>query len=266
VPRAPRFDEPGTLHHVTIRSVEGRRLFPTDGDSLDLLQRFARWLRATESECIAWSLDGNHAHWVLRRGSGSLAELMGRFTSAFAQHFNWRYGRVGHLFQGRYQSRRITDERDLRWVVLYAMGNPVRHGLGDVPWLDEYAFSGWSGLIGARPAYEFESFDMALSLYGETVAEARANLRDALALAIATRWRPPADDRVEVVIAEVCRRRGIPRSAVLGVACDAREAQTEVILQAVASHAIPRRALAAALGISQSRITRAQVAASRERR
>jgi len=263
VPRKPRVDLPGTIHHVAIRGIEGRRLFPAEGDAIDILQRFGRWLRETGCECIAWSLNGNHAHFVLRRGERPLAELMARFTSAFAQHFNGRYGRAGHLFQSRYTSRLIRDEADLRWTVLYVLGNPVRHGISDPAGLDEYLWSGWSGVIGARPRFDFESFDTVLGLYGESIAEARRNLRDALELAVETRWAPPPDERLACIIADVCARHRIERSALVGGVCAARAAQLEVIRRAASELKTPWRVLREELLISHMHIARALRAPTR---
>ncbi len=46
----------------------------------------------------------------------------------YAAHFNRRYGRVGHLFQGRYKGILVNMELN-RYIVL----NPVRAGLVDNP-------------------------------------------------------------------------------------------------------------------------------------
>jgi putative transposase len=47
----------------------------------------------------------------------------------YAQSFNLKYDRVGHLFQSRYGSRRIHDEIQLAHVAGYILDNPVTAGL-----------------------------------------------------------------------------------------------------------------------------------------
>jgi hypothetical protein len=266
VPRKPRCDLPGTTHHVTVRGVDGLRLFPTDGYAFDFLRRFARWLRETKGECLAWSLNGNHAHLVIRRGERPMAELMARSTSAFAQHFNAHHGRVGHLLQSRYKSRMLLDEHDLRWTALYALGNPARHQIVDASGLDAYLWSGWSGAMGKRPLFEFESFAAVFALFGGDIAEARCNLRDALESAIATRWAPPADGGVTQVVTEVCAKHRVPRAAVTGSRCAARDAQTEIIGRCVEERKVRWRVLEAELAISRGRIARALRGADARRR
>jgi hypothetical protein len=182
---------------------------------------------------------------------------MARFTSAFAQHFNWRHARSGHLFQGRYRSRLVRDERDLRWILLYVLGNPVRHQIVDAAGLDAYPWSGWSGAVGARPAYEFETFAAVHAAFGGAGANARRNLHEALAAAVATRWTPPPDDRLERLVIETCARLRIERTEILGVACSAPRAQLEVIRRATRELRVPWRAVAVGLCIPRIRIARA---------
>ena len=60
MPRGPRLDAPGTLHHVIARGIERCTIFADDADLSDLLQRIARVLTATQSACYAWCLMPNH--------------------------------------------------------------------------------------------------------------------------------------------------------------------------------------------------------------
>jgi len=53
-------------------------------------------------------------------------------------------------------------------------------------------------------------------LYGESRANAVENLRDALRIAVATRWARPPDPRVMRLVDEACRRHGLPRIEVEG--------------------------------------------------
>ncbi len=227
-----------------------------DADPADMLRRLGRWTLETKSQCHAWSFNGNHAHFVIARGERPLAELMARFTSAFAQRFNWRYGRAGHLFMGRYESRPIRGEHDLRWTTLYAAANPVRHGASTVAALDSDPSSSWGAMVGARAPWPFESVDLPLALFGDSNAIAVASLRDALRIAVETRWARPPDPRLSRLVDEACGRRGIPRELFHGSFARARSAQDEVIRRALGELALTRREVEAELGASRSRVAR----------
>jgi REP element-mobilizing transposase RayT len=256
MPRRSRLDLPGSLHHICIRGVDGRRIFVDEADPVDLLRRYERWSLETKTRSLAWSLDGNHAHFVIERGEQPMAVLMARFTGAFAQRFNWRHERRGHLFMRRYESRRIRDESDLRWMVLYASANAVRHGAMGPPALDLSAESSWAGMMGTREPHSFEALDIALALYGEDVEQSRHNLRAALAMAIETKWAPPQHVEFAALVREVCTRLEVDIASLHRGKPNARAARQEIILRAVAELQMRRIDIAAKLGISTRQISR----------
>ena len=59
---------------------------------------------------------------------------MQRLNGLYAMRFNRRYDRRGHLFQNRFESRVITDERYLDNVIAYIFDNSTRVGLRGWPW------------------------------------------------------------------------------------------------------------------------------------
>ena len=68
------------------------------------------------------------------RPFGWTPEILNGF---YAQSFNGKYGRWGHVFGDRFWSRSLQEE-DLERTCLYVMANPVRAGLcarmADWPW------------------------------------------------------------------------------------------------------------------------------------
>jgi REP element-mobilizing transposase RayT len=63
---------------------------------------------------------------------------MHRLNGIYAQAFNKKYGRTGHLFGDRFATRVIEDEEYLADACRYVINNPVRAGLceraSDWPW------------------------------------------------------------------------------------------------------------------------------------
>ncbi|MDP3040728.1 MAG: hypothetical protein Q8O18_12785 [Deltaproteobacteria bacterium] len=53
MPCQVRLDAPGTLHHVMIRGIEGKRIFRDTQDRKDFV---------TRTRILAWPLLGNHVH------------------------------------------------------------------------------------------------------------------------------------------------------------------------------------------------------------
>ena len=58
---------------------------------------------------------------------------MKRLNGVYAQRFNRRHGRRGHLFGDRFWSSFIASEGHLRSACVYVLWNAVRAGLAESP-------------------------------------------------------------------------------------------------------------------------------------
>ena len=137
--RPPRLEIPGALYHVTARGNERRAIFRDDTDRSEYLDRIAHCRKKLPFELLAYCLMTNHVHLAIRRGSAPLSRIMARLHSTYAEWFNRRHGRVGHLFQGRYKAFFVRDDRHLYALVRYIHRNPVQARL--VPHASHYPWS-----------------------------------------------------------------------------------------------------------------------------
>ncbi len=78
MPRGPRLDAPGVLHHVMARGMERQRIFQDDADREDFVQRLARVAAAEALRVYAWALLPNHVQEM----NGSWAAASGLSRSA----------------------------------------------------------------------------------------------------------------------------------------------------------------------------------------
>ena len=111
MPRGPRLDAPGVLHHVMVRGIERRAIFRDDRDRTDFVQRAAALAHAGAWSVLAWALLPNHAHLLVRTAQRPLAAAMPALLTGYAGAFNRRHKRRGHLFQNRYQSILVEEDR-----------------------------------------------------------------------------------------------------------------------------------------------------------
>jgi len=68
MPRKARIDAPGALHHVISRGIGRRKVFHDNEDRDFFIERLAKVVSDTESQCFAWALIPNHFHLVLKTG------------------------------------------------------------------------------------------------------------------------------------------------------------------------------------------------------
>ncbi len=154
MPRGPRLDAPGVLHHVMVRGLERRALFHNDEDRADFTARLAALADRGSLVVYAWALLPNHAHLLIRTGQKPLARSMRSLLTGYAGAFNRRHRRAGHLFQNRYKSIVVEEEPYLLELVRYLHLNPLRSRVvDDMAALDSYPWTGHAALLGrvARP-------------------------------------------------------------------------------------------------------------------
>ena len=76
MPRGPRLDAPGVLHHVMARGIARQRIFQADADRADFVQRMARVAETEALTVYAWALLPTHFHLLVRTGRQPLARSM----------------------------------------------------------------------------------------------------------------------------------------------------------------------------------------------
>jgi REP element-mobilizing transposase RayT len=154
MPRGPRIDAPGTIHHVTFRGIERREIFRDDIDREAFLARLDRLALLMRVIILAWVLMPNHVHLVIGTEIGVLSRFMARLNTSYALYFNRRHGRSGYVFQNRFWSRPIDDDPEM--VIEYVHFNPVRAGMVTADGLPEYPWSGHGARVGVRAPRLFE--------------------------------------------------------------------------------------------------------------
>src|SRR5215213_10285052 len=139
--RPLRIDVPGALHHVTSRGNERRPIFRSNRDREAFLQLLAEAVKRFGWSVTAWVLMTNHFHLVIQTPEANLSRGMQWLNGSYADWFNRRHERSGHLFQGRFKSFLIDQETYFDEVLRYVVLNPVRANMVGGP--EEYRWSSY---------------------------------------------------------------------------------------------------------------------------
>ncbi len=172
MPRQPRIDAPGMVHHVIARGIERNRIFLDDKDQYFFIERLGDLVVDTGDPAYAFALIPNHFHLLVRSEKTPIATLMRRLLTAYALHFNRKYGRSGHLFQNRYKSVPCGDEVYFRELIRYIHLNPVRAGLCSFKELPAFRFCGHGSILANRRLPWLDA-DHVLKLFGRSDLPAR---------------------------------------------------------------------------------------------
>lgn len=166
MPRQARLDTPGALHHIMVRGINRARIFRDEEDKRGFLKRLGEAVKKGECSVYAWAQMDNHVHVLFKSGRQGISAVMRKVLTWYAQYFNRRYRRRGHLFENRYKSVLCDEEQYLLALVRYIHLNPVRVGIvTTLRELDRYPWSGHSAIVG-RVDYPWVDRDYVLSRFG----------------------------------------------------------------------------------------------------
>lgn len=133
MPRPLRADFAGATHHIIARGNRKQEIFLDPSDYRKFLELLGEIADELNWSVLSYCLMPNHYHLLLRTKDANLASGMRRLNSRFSQTANWRHENVGHLFQGRYKSFLVEEERYLLALLRYIALNPVKAGLAHKP-------------------------------------------------------------------------------------------------------------------------------------
>jgi putative transposase len=152
MPRMARVVAVGVPHHVTQRGNNRQDVFLQDEDRRFYLETLRKQCDLHGLAVLGYCLMTNHVHLVaVPQRAQSLARGLGKTHQFYAQRFNRRYARVGHLWQNRFFSCPLGRSH-LEAALAYVDLNPVRAGLvgraAGYPWSSAAAHLGGVDLSG----------------------------------------------------------------------------------------------------------------------
>jgi len=149
VARPLRIQAPGLTYHITSRGVRRATIFCDALDRQRFLALLADVVDRYALRCHAYCEMTNHYHLAITTTDANLSRAVQQLNGDYAQWWNWRHERVGHVFQGRFNAQVVQDEAYLWTVCRYIVLNPVRAGMvrspEHWPWSSYRATAGLAG-------------------------------------------------------------------------------------------------------------------------
>lgn len=179
--RQRRVEVEGGLYHVITRGNNRRQIFNSPADYEKFLLLLAVQKTKLPFFLYAYCLMTNHVHLLLERQASAVGLIMHRLLTGYAQYYNRRNRRVGHLLQGRHKAILCQSERYLSELVRYIHLNPVRAGMVTLP--EDYEYSSHRAYLGMEPA-GIVDVDPVLRHFGAKKEVARANYQKFVAAGI----------------------------------------------------------------------------------
>jgi REP element-mobilizing transposase RayT len=238
--RRPRIHFHNAVYHAYSRGVDGQDIFRDAEDRYRFLGLMNRVSRDLSVHVMAYCLMGNHFHLAIQVAHVDLSAAMHKMLTPYALHFNGKYRRVGHLFQGRFRDNLCVDEGYLNNLIRYIHLNPVRAGF-----VSEAHLWPWSSLKGKQleAGGDLTGFDAWASPERQRISLARE-----------VRGEPTSLDELGSVL---CRAESIPEEELKNACYDRRIVKLRRRFTRAAvteGHRITQ--IAAWLGIDKGRVSR----------
>ena len=150
MPRNARCYGNSGFYHIIIRGINRFLLFDEPADYRHFLKCLERFAKDLSVSVYGYCLMDNHVHLLLSCPAEQLPVFMKKIQVSYAAYFNKKNDRCGHLFQDRYKSEAVEDERYLLTVLRYILNNPVKAGvagISDYPWSSFSAFLNKNGFV-----------------------------------------------------------------------------------------------------------------------
>ena len=146
MPRRPRILSSTGIYHVMMRGINKGDLFADGRDREKFLEIIEVTSSLGEYDIYAYCLMKNHIHLLIKETGDPLDRTMKRIGVSYSQHFNKKYERVGHVFQDRFRSETVENERYLLGCIRYIHSNPIKAGIVKQP--EYYRWSSYSDYVG----------------------------------------------------------------------------------------------------------------------
>ncbi|MBU1125120.1 MAG: transposase [Candidatus Omnitrophica bacterium] len=144
MPRTARITMENCVYHIITRGNQKQSVFREYSDYEKYLSLLSKYKKRHQFKLYCFCLMPNHVHLILHIEEPVIVnKILRSLNLSYTRFFNFKYKTVGHLWQDRFKSRIIAQDRYLEECMKYIEGNPLRAGLNwyieDYPW-SSYAF------------------------------------------------------------------------------------------------------------------------------
>lgn len=149
MPRIARDKLEGAIYHIMARSISEVDLFKTDEDKKEYMMLIKEYQKVYDFKIYAYCLMDNHVHLIVDSNGADISKIMHCINFKYARYYNTVHKRHGHLFQDRFKSKIVGNNRYLIALSAYIHNNPLDvKGYVNNP--EEYYYSSLAVYLGIR--------------------------------------------------------------------------------------------------------------------
>ena len=115
----------GGIYHVIARGNNKEYIFKENVDKGYFIKQIKETTAGMGYKVFGFVLMDNHYHIIVQTFDKKLQDIMHQINNKHSKYFNYKYKRVGHVFQGRYKAILVQDEKYIVGLLRYVHQNPV---------------------------------------------------------------------------------------------------------------------------------------------
>ena len=145
MPRQPRKIGNTKIYHCILRGINKQDIFLDNQDFLKFKKEIIATKEKFSYKLYSYVLMSNHIHLQIKDDHGNLSKIMQSLQIRYADYFNKKYDRVGHLFKDKFKSQCVETDYYILNLQRYIHQNPIKAGIGTI---EEYLWSSYREYIG----------------------------------------------------------------------------------------------------------------------
>ncbi len=140
LPRQARRKSHSNIYHCMLRGVNKQDIFFEDKDYLEFQDIIRKNKKKFLYQVYSYVLMPNHIHLEIKDENCKLSQIIHSIGTSYANYFNKKYKRVGHLFENRFKSRNVENVYYILNLARYIHQNPLK---AKISTMEEYRWSSY---------------------------------------------------------------------------------------------------------------------------
>ena len=149
LPRTARIKVHNGIYHIIMRSIKEFNLFRNKNDKDKFLEILKKYKDIFLFKIFAYCLMDTHVHLLIYSNEADISKFMHSINQSYAQYYNKKYDRHGHVFSDRFKSKIAKEDADVAVMSAYIHNNP-KDIKGYKNSVENYEYSSFSTYIGTN--------------------------------------------------------------------------------------------------------------------
>ena len=140
MPRSARQISNTKVYHIILRGNDKQDIFYDKQDYEKFKNEVIKAKDKYQCELYAYCLMNNHVHLVIYDKESKISKIIQSISIAYSSYFSKKYEKVGHLFQNRFLSKCVENDRYLLNLCNYIHQNPLK---AKISTMEKYTWSSY---------------------------------------------------------------------------------------------------------------------------